>query len=842
MIRLYIPGDRLCRFAVVAVVLCVHLFTNVPRVAHGQEAAGESPFPTLAHRQQPQWSTGPRLLKLGETIDFEFFVPPHIAAGELSIFPQYLERAEPARFSPTTSDLGWLEVLERETLPLTFRDGRAVVSYAPRTTGSYLARWCAGTETMYRYFAAIENDSIVLRFSTFIDLEVEPSLHATGIPLDYRLPIDRFAPEDPLFVRFLGYHRQYGDAVIPHLPDTPQQTSEERLKVYGDALERVRSLMPNAREVRSARVEMHHELDPGYTRTLTQLGINDHCGLNEANAKPWLGMPEFPYFASLADCRKMNQETGGAVLAHQWDFCGGWHFIGPVSWHYKAASGDWVQAERCIRDGVAELANLAELSGHPAFAVPLYDGLVGAGYPNPAFVYDVGQPRNFCGQVDDVFLCDHALNHADLARVMRDGAAGLERTALVWTFDEGQGARIHDQSGNGYDGQLVAQPKWSTGKQGTAIDLNGERDAIVADRPLPLCGDFAIGCWVKPGRSQRAYANLLSSHNNDHDQNHRGLALEQDGEHANRFYLIAGTGTQWVGTGAVTQLQPDVWQHFAVVRQGDQLTHYLNGEVSAEATVPAGPFAAATDPWRVGDWARGQRGDASDMLQFVERYQRLVAFELPKQHRVVFARTLDIADYYRRHFPSTPRTVFVSKTDHLLHDMWWLCTWCGDGVLVPRETIPWDTRPSSVFRVRDTLQPCKDPLSCEYVLIEDQQRQMRFERECPNPIWWFDYTQQEVGPEGSHITYTRTPDVIVRRSGWIRDGDRLTMRLHITSPAEFPNYALCLWAIPAPFSADRTRVDTTAKDFILVKNTAGEFHLVLLFDLVREMELVVNVR
>ena len=305
-------------------------------------------------------------------------------------------------------------------------------------------------------------------------------------------------------------------------------------------------------------------------------------------------------------------------------------------------------------------------------------------------------------------------------------------------------------------------------------------------------------------RFQRSYANLLSSHDDDQGRNHRGVSLEQDGDNANRFYLIAGNGTQWVGTAATTQLQPDVWQHFAVVRQGEKITHYLNGVVSAETQVPAGPLAPATAPWCVGDWARGHRGDASDMLQFVERYQRLVAFELPKQHHVAFARTLDIADYYRRHFPQTPRTVFVSKTDHPLYDMWWLCTWCADGILVPRATIPWDTRPSSVFRVRDTVQPSKDPLSYEYVLIEDQQRQMRFERECPNPIWWFDYTRQEAGPEGSSITYTRTPDVVVRRSAWVRDGDSLTMHLKISSPAEFPDYALCIWGVPAPFSADRT--------------------------------------
>jgi hypothetical protein len=44
------------------------------------------------------------------------------------------------------------------------------------------------------------------------------------------------------------------------------------------------------------------------------------------------------------------------------------------------------------------------------------------------------------------------------------------------------------------------------------------------------------------------------------------------------------------------------------------------------------------------------------------------------------------------------------------------------------------------------------------------------------------------------------------------------------------------------FTADRSRVKTSAKDFIVVKNTAGEFHLVLVFDLKPNAELTVNIR
>ena len=159
------------------------------------------------------------------------------------------------------------------------------------------------------------------------------------------------------------------------------------------------------------------------------------------------------------------------MVAHQWDFCGGWHFLGPVSWHFKAAAGDWKTAEACVRQGSDELANLTILSGHPAFAMPLYDGLAGPDYPNPAFRYNV---------------------------------------------------------------------------------------------------------------------------------------------------------------------------------------------------------------------------NSSGMLSFVEKYQRLIAFELPKRRHVAFARSIDVADYYRRRFRVTPRTVFVSRTEHLDYDMWWLCTWCNQRILVLRQRIPWE--------------------------------------------------------------------------------------------------------------------------------------------------------
>ena len=582
----------------------------------------------------PQWTTGSRLLQPGEAIEFNFHVPPGADASHLDIFPRYLEQADPGDAFVAGGDLAWLEALPSEQVALAFADGRATLLYKPDAPGNYIARWRAGKELFYRYFAVIEDDWTVLRFAAYRRFEVDPTLHATGIPLDYRLPIEHYEIEDPLFQRRLADHRHFGDAVVPVLPDTPDTTSESRLstddrvRIYAPMMERVRSLLVDQSDARSARIEMYHEADPGYIEVMARLGLNNHFGLREANCAPWTGMPEFPYFGSPVDCRKTNQGNGGDVIVNQWDFCGGFHFLGPIGSHYNQAEGDFARSLECFHQCMQEAQNLTQMSGHPAFILPLY--------------------------------------------MARD----LEKRT-----------------------------------------------------PNPL--------WA--------------------------------------------------------------------------------------------PEFQAT-------WEEG-------IGPFIERYQRCIAFEFTKQYKVAFARSIDIADYFRRRFEVTPRTVFVSKTDHFLYEHPWFCTWNNDRYIVPRQRIPWNTRISSVMqRRRNDSFRHKDPLSQEYILIEDQKRSIRFERECANPIWFFDYTLQERGPLGSTITHIETPDVDVRRSHW-HDGDgELSIELKVFTEATFQDYAIALWGLPDAFSPEQYEIQTNAKEHVLAWNTDGEHHLVLFFDLEPDRELKVVCR
>ncbi|MEI6425507.1 MAG: hypothetical protein WCP55_25065, partial [Lentisphaerota bacterium] len=239
------------------------------------------------------------------------------------------------------------------------------------------------------------------------------------------------------------------------------------------------------------------------------------------------------------------------------------------------------------------------------------------------------------------------------------------------------------------------------------------------------------------------------------------------------------------------------------------------------------------------------------MHAFIERYQRLMAFELTRKYNLVFTRSIDMVDYYRRHFKVTPHTVFVSKTKHLLYDAWWTQGSLNNyGVIYTPERIPWGTWISTVRKMRETpvlpdkkaFLPLKDALSCEYILIEEQKRQIRFERECPNPIWWFDYTQEEKNENGSTISAVETPDVMIIRSQSFDKDTGLAIKLKMKTTASFPGYAIALWCLPIDYKTPPEDISTTAQSYTLIKNTDGETHMVLYFDLRPNAEVQVVLR
>ena len=76
----------------------------------------------------------------------------------------------------------------------------------------------------------------------------------------------------------------------------------------------------------------------------------------------------------------------------------------------------------------------------------------------------------------------------------------------------------------------------------------------------------------------------------------------------------------------------------------------------------------------------------------------------------------------------------------------------------------------------------------------------------------------------------------------VEEGLRLDLRM--LTEAEFPDYAIAIWELPDEFarSPKLFKVETNAKEFVLAKNTDGEYHMVLFFDLVPDFVLEVTLK
>ncbi len=178
----------------------------------------------------------------------------------------------------------------------------------------------------------------------------------------------------------------------------------------------------------------------------------------------------------------------------------------------------------------------------------------------------------------------------------------------IWLFDESDGSAILDATDNGHDGEFVNDVQRAAGKFGGGLAFDGEAAYVEMNSPVVTeTLDFSMGCWVMPGPTQKNWTNVLSSHQEPPQQ---GLSIEQEVGEANNYYLIGGDGSAWIGWvrgNLKTQLDADVWQHFAGVREGSTLTHYLNGEPTGSSEVGDNTLKPAISNFRIGNWVLGSR-------------------------------------------------------------------------------------------------------------------------------------------------------------------------------------------------------------------------------------------
>lgn len=187
-----------------------------------------------------------------------------------------------------------------------------------------------------------------------------------------------------------------------------------------------------------------------------------------------------------------------------------------------------------------------------------------------------------------------------------DAKVDMKGVVAIWLLDEGKGKDITDASGEGNDGAFKSgEPKWVDGMFGKALSFDGVDDWVEMNAPAVVdTVDFTMGCWANPGKTQKTWTNILSSHQ---EPPRRGISFEQNENNVNLFGIAIGDGVNWGGAGTV-QLTTGKWNHMVFVRKGNKGTWYLDGKVDNEKTLDSDkPVVAATSNFRIGNWVLGGR-------------------------------------------------------------------------------------------------------------------------------------------------------------------------------------------------------------------------------------------
>ena len=183
------------------------------------------------------------------------------------------------------------------------------------------------------------------------------------------------------------------------------------------------------------------------------------------------------------------------------------------------------------------------------------------------------------------FLC--AITAAsDLAHA--DGRDGL---LLQYSFDED----ASDSSGNEHHGALNGNPAYVEDREHKCVAFAG-RDWVDSGLLLPQMDTFTVECWVNPGDTQVAWADILGNHAGG---GVNGMVLQQLREDTNQYVFVYGsTSGRYVESNPLP-LTPGKWQHVACVKDTGETRLFLNG-ILMDAVPADGPMAASTIPFRVG--------------------------------------------------------------------------------------------------------------------------------------------------------------------------------------------------------------------------------------------------
>ncbi len=200
--------------------------------------------------------------------------------------------------------------------------------------------------------------------------------------------------------------------------------------------------------------------------------------------------------------------------------------------------------------------------------------------------------------------------------ISRQAWAQVEQGPVAyWSFDEGQGLEVRDDSGHNHHGSIRGGAKWVPGRAGTALELNGVDALVEIAHPedLNLEGDLTFMAWVQTSsddsRDQLIFGDTAGRAVNRH------ITIELD---RGDLYVGHGNDTQYESFSPGLKFEGD-WKHLALIMEYPRYFLYVNGTLceTGELTLPVSRTHGAGRA--IGGWFAGYFKGVLDEVRLYHR-------------------------------------------------------------------------------------------------------------------------------------------------------------------------------------------------------------------------------
>ncbi|MFH0965317.1 MAG: LamG domain-containing protein, partial [Planctomycetota bacterium] len=185
-----------------------------------------------------------------------------------------------------------------------------------------------------------------------------------------------------------------------------------------------------------------------------------------------------------------------------------------------------------------------------------------------------------------------ALAVSCLIALARAGQGAEARLLAHFTFDQGEGTTLTDDSGNGNDG-VIHDAAWVKTAAGGALKFRrtGSYVDFGPDSPLKLSGDFTILAWVKlqadPYPDNETNWTILDCE----EYRKSGFLVRIDGARSTVLYRSSQEGAAQQRPSSVA-LANNTFYHIAVTKEAGAASYFVNGTPDIRFQVEApGPGA-----------------------------------------------------------------------------------------------------------------------------------------------------------------------------------------------------------------------------------------------------------